>query len=345
MKILVCGDVHWSEKSSIINQIGDSKYTLRIEGLIKTINWVEKTADDEGCDRIVYLGDFFDKPFLTEKEITSVRDIKWSKLPHKFIVGNHESTSSGLSCSSTKILEGKNREIVHKFSYDLTEAGALVYLPYVLESDRETIESQFKCFDADTVRIVFSHNDIKGLQMGPWLSKEGYEMSDITNNCDIYFNGHIHNGERLNNTVINVGNITGQNFSEDATKYNHKVYIYNTDTKELKEIENPYAFNFYKIDVLSENDIKKLYELKHNAVVQVRCVDTLTDAVKQSIKDESARIVSSRVIELRQNNSVTNEEYKTEDLTMNHLEKFAEFCHEKIGTSDELEQELYEICK
>ena len=45
MKFLICGDVHWSEFSSILRKMGD-KYSKRLENLINSINWVEEQAKE-----------------------------------------------------------------------------------------------------------------------------------------------------------------------------------------------------------------------------------------------------------------------------------------------------------
>ena len=60
MKIVVCGDIHYSKTSSIVRGRG-IKYSDRIENCLKSINWFERLALENRCDIVVYLGDFFDK--------------------------------------------------------------------------------------------------------------------------------------------------------------------------------------------------------------------------------------------------------------------------------------------
>ena len=89
MKILCYTDNHFCERSSIITKYG-TKYSLRLENQLASLNWAEQLAIDEGCAMIVCLGDFFDKPHLTDQEITAIQDIKWAEdIPHYFLVGNH----------------------------------------------------------------------------------------------------------------------------------------------------------------------------------------------------------------------------------------------------------------
>ena len=53
--------------------------------------------------------------------------------------------------------------------------------------------------------------------------------------------------------------MTGQNFSEDGFKYSHCVGILDTNTLDIELINNPYALNFYKIEI-NDEDIAKQYE-------------------------------------------------------------------------------------
>ena len=77
MKILIYTDPHFCEKFSIVTKMGD-KFTQRLENQIKSINWVERLAEKEGCSMVICAGDFFDKPSLTPDEITALQ-----KFPEK----------------------------------------------------------------------------------------------------------------------------------------------------------------------------------------------------------------------------------------------------------------------
>ena len=45
--------------------------------------------------------------------------------------------------------------------------------------------------------------------MGQFKSTEGYNVQDIDANCDLFINGHLHNGEKITKKIINIGNISG----------------------------------------------------------------------------------------------------------------------------------------
>ena len=78
MKVLIIGDIHFSQYSSIIRKRGEF-YSERLENLLWSINWVEKQAEENKVDKIIYLGDFFDRSDLNAEELTAFRDIRWAK--------------------------------------------------------------------------------------------------------------------------------------------------------------------------------------------------------------------------------------------------------------------------
>ena len=342
MRIALATDNHFCEKSSIVQKMG-TKYTLRLENQLKSIEWFENLAIEKGCDVVIYLGDFFDKSSLTDKEITATKDIFWNKLKHYFIIGNHESGDSGLLYSSTKTLEADDRILISDAKKTDLGSCDLCFLPYVTESDRVPLVDYFGTKTAKP-RIILSHNDIAGIQMGPVVSRTGFSIEEIESNCDLFLNGHLHNGQAVTNKIINLGNLTGKDFGEDATRYKHNIAILDTDTLQVELIENPYAFNFYKLDINSAEDVNKLNNLKNQAVISVKCKDFLLNTVKATIEANSDKIIESRVITVREL-VVGTEEADITDLTVDHLARFVECCKNNIDNSAILEAELAEICK
>lgn len=344
MKILIFADNHFCETYSIIQKHG-FKYTKRLENQLKTMAWIKATAEQLSCDMIISLGDFFDKNELTDQEITASKDIEWAQIPTYFIVGNHESEDADLQFNSTKTLEAENRFIISEPTSMLVNNCELCFLPYITETNRQAIVNYFNTRSA-THRVIFSHNDIKGIQMGPVISRAGFEIEDIENNCDLFINGHLHNGVKITEKVINLGNITGKDFGEDASKYTHNALILDTETLQYELIPNPFAFNFYKIEINSPEDFWKLGQLKENAVVSIKCNDNLLDVLHLELDKYSNLITESRIIAVRD----TKQAEKTTPevlpvMAVDHLTRFVECCRENIEITDVLEAELAEICK
>lgn len=342
MLIGIVGDIHWSKYSSIVRMRGD-KYSFRLENCIKSINWAEQLFTDMNCSLVTYLGDFFDSPELTAEEITALKEIKWNNLEHYFLVGNHEMGMNDLSYSSS-----------HLFDYIDIEAGSTVidkaqsqtfgdvtlhFLPYVLEEHRKPFTDYVLA--TSHKNIVFSHNDIAGIQLGNIISKVGFKIDDIESNCDLFINGHLHNGCKITDKIINIGNLTGQNFSEDASKYSHCVFILDTTTMRIAVYENPYAINFYKLDAC-ESEVNTS-QLKSNSVVTLKCTEELQHAYKELLLN-APNVLTSRLIVVPTIKSVQSDSIK-ELVAINHLDKFKDYILNNLGTSEIVIQELEEVIK
>lgn len=334
MRICIWGDNHWSQYSSIVRKRGQ-KYSCRLENSIQSLNWVEKLAVDKKCDMTVCLGDFFDSPSLNAEEITALKDVHWSNLPKYFIVGNHEMGRSDLSYSSAHLFTYiPNSNVISSLvCMRLNDFDDIFFVPYILEENRNPLSSMFGYKTGR--RYVFSHNDIKGIQMGRVISPQGFEISDIQNSCDWFFNGHIHNGSQVSPRVINVGNLTGQNFSEDAFQYTHDCIIFDTDTNSCEVYENPYAFNFYKVSY--PYDFTKL---KNNSVVTISVDSDDVGSCKEALKS-AINVVEYRLVV---NVTKSNTDVKaTTKLSLDHIDEFKKYVIENIGDTDIVKSELLNI--
>lgn len=341
MKLFLVGDVHWSEYSSILRKQG-KVYSQRLENLIQTINWCEKTAEETECDRVVYLGDFFDKPVLNDREISALNEIKWANsIPHDFVVGNHESSVNGLRFSSTKVLEKPNFTIRDTPYLEICGDISIGWLPYITEDDRKSLDDYFH---GSTPKVIFSHNDIKGMKFGTLESKTGFDISDIEAHCELFVNGHLHNGAWLTDKILNLGNITGQNFGENSYKYAHRAAVLDTVSLGLEFIENPYAFNFLQVDIIKDEDIAGFFPKKKNMVINFRC----DEALIQSLRDKltTVALAESRVTSVRSkthHNEGNEGEIEIEAIDGN--KRFSEFMLDKLGDSDIVRQEILEVLR
>ena len=345
MKILVVGDIHWSTYSSIVRSRGKN-FSTRLEYLIKSMNWVEQISREYGCDEEIFLGDTFDKAELSSEEITALSEIEWNnscRLRH-FIVGNHESGISSLIYNSTQALHKVGVVEDTPYIYPLDYKTEILFLPYITEDNRKPLIEYLKDRNSDRKLIVCSHNDIKDFQMGMFLSKTGFSVDEINDNCDLYLNGHLHNAGYVNKKLINVGVLCGQNFSEDAFRYEHHIMILDTDTLQYSFIENPYALNFYKLTIGMEQDLSALDALKNNAVVSIRCNDDLKSELIKKL-NTNTKIVESKVMYYSDIVS-SGDELGTTDLQFaDHLNKFKEFVIDKLGSTVTVLEELEEVCK
>ena len=332
MKLLIYADPHFSQYSSIVRGRGN-KYSKRLENLITSINWVEEQALICGCDSVICLGDFFDKETLNSEELTALQEIQWSGINHVFLVGNHEMGLNTLEYSSAHLFKlAPSSCVVDKPEQFLVENTEICFLPYILESKRKTLSDYFGNSCDNKKRIILSHNDIKGFQLGAFISKEGFDISEINDSCDIFFNGHLHNGGQVAEGIINIGNITGQNFSEDALNYPHRACIVDTDTLNYNFIENPHAFNFYKLGT----DV----DMKSNAVVTVRCSTDDVEYIraKYNALQSTGEVITFRIIV--EKDTLVQQTNNTSFQAVDHIQKFKEFIFSTLGADTIINEEL-----
>lgn len=339
MKICLYSDVHWSTYSSILRKRGDN-YSIRLEGLIQSLNWVEQVAKDCDCQQIYCLGDFFDQPMLSAEEISAIKEVKWADLPHFFIVGNHEMGRNDLFFNSTDMFGlSDNFHVIKDITKMSLNDRPLTLIPYMLNYDT-TISD---IVGSDKNGIILMHNDIKGIQMGPVTSKCGFDIDDISKNCAFCVNGHLHNGEQIADNIINIGNLTGQNFSEDAVRYEHHAMIIDTDTLEYKFIKNPFAFNFYKFDLCN----KTVAEMKHvlssidnNAIITLKCNEVYKDKINDLLPND--KIIEKKIIFERTLTVTVNH---AELLQVDHLKQFHDYIISSEGRDEIVSYELSEVLR
>lgn len=348
MKFFIYTDPHWSSYSSIVRSRGD-KYSTRIMNLIQSINWVEDEASKHGCDCIVCLGDFFDKSECNAEELTALQEIKWAPVKHYMLVGNHEMSRSNLELSSLHLFNiiPECTVIDSPYMFNDDSDTSIMFLPYILEKDRKPLAEYFESMQCGTSRIIFSHNDIAGIQLGKVISSSGFSIEEIEENCNLFINGHLHNGQDIGDKIINVGNITGQNFSEDAYIYQHKALILDTAEKTVDTFINPYALNFYKVDLTPlqpiVDDIKiqnLLNELKAPAVASIKINSELEGTVRDLLST-CTNIIEVRLTIINSHSNISDADI-IENSKLDHIQKFQSYVLENIGndmlTINELER-------
>lgn len=337
MKILIYSDIHISQDSSIVKSFG-KYYSTRLEYIIKSITWAENLATSEKCDLIFNLGDTFNKPIVNAMEATAVQDICWADIPHYILVGNHDSDVVSLEYSSVSILKKLGFHIIKEVTHLYDKDDVFTFIPYILEDNRKPL-TEYLVGKND---IVLSHNDIAGFRFGNFVSKEGFKIDDIEKSCKLFLNGHLHNSSFLSDKILNVGNLCGQNFTEDSLKYSHGCWILDTKTNSLEFHENPYALNFYKLEYPAD---KKIFSnLKNNSVLMIKCERSYQEELKNILSNYSDKIVTTRVL-LYDKDIIENIDTQVKLDKVDHLKQFTDFIHEQLGNTELINEELMEVCK
>ena len=339
VKYAICGDIHWSTYSSILRKRG-RKYSQRLNGLIKSVNWFENLSKKNKCDGEIFLGDTLDRPDLNAEEITALQDVKWNTIPKYFIVGNHESNINTLEYSSTKFFESIDASVVSSTKkIEINDVFDFYLIPYIT-SDKIIKLKKYIDEESDKKKIVFAHQDIAGIQYGRFTSQSGFEVDDILDNCELFFDGHLHNAQVIRDKIYIAGILTGQNFNEDALKSKHYAYILTINDDGSASVEsfvNPEAFNFYKLRFETSKDLKILDTLDSHSVVSAVCEEKLNNKLIKKIK-ENKNIVESRVVLFYDYAGLSGDE--TSMFVDDYIKQFILLAKDKIENSIVLDKEL-----
>ena len=151
----------------------------------------------------------------------------------------------------------------------------------------------------------------------------------------------------MNNKILNCGNLTGQNFTENALVYDHYVQIIDTETLKVDFYINPYAFNFYKIDCTNtasfEGAVKTMFEkqLKPNPVITLKVLQKDVSCARQLLK-EFPNIICRLIVEAS-SDSISTDEPILE--ATDHLKQFEQYVLENIGNTDIIKEELMSVMR
>ena len=292
MKILLYADTHFSLNSSILLGSTDS-LKGRLEHLINSFKWMYELAKEQRVDLIVDLGDLADSSKLSANEITAVSEaLSYNKdIPELHILGNHERQSEDGKINSINFI-------------NLINNHRLIIEPEVLNNRYTFIPYQnYKDGDLEglpNTEYAFTHIDIKGFILGgTWTLKTGLTPEYLMSKYDYIINGHLHTGgyviNNLYKTILNLGSISGQNFS---SKGNPRIGVLDTESKEIRFINNPYGIKF---DSISCNTLSEVIDLNNsiknsdnNYCIQIKVPVHLVEETSKILGDNN-KILAKKI--------------------------------------------------
>ena len=364
--VLLYTDNHFCSTSSIVRKRGN-KYTVRLENQLDTMSWLIEMAKEYNCTDMMCLGDFFNSNTLNAEELSCLSEIDFESIPQHFLVGNHEMGNATLEYTSVhSFLINKQCEVYNKPAIIGIGSTLFYILPYQLEINRkDNIMEYFPNIVTPNeikYKVLLTHNDIAGINVGNFITKDGFDKEQLSKNFNLVINGHIHNQQWITKNVLNLGNITGQNFSEDSIKYKHQCMILDCDTLQYKLITNPRAFNFCKLDFTGkQNDIDYINRVSakmgNNCVVTIKTTQENYEYIKYRFDPEynptkyvdllpkQNNILQARIVVEQQSLQQDKEEQvsSVKTLHLNHLQEFENFVLQTLGTNDIIKSELQAV--
>lgn len=324
MKFIIISDNHFCTKSSVINGRGE-RYSDRLENQIESIKWV-----DSFNLPVIHLGDFFDRPVLTAEEVSALEEIIPLMKGWIFLRGNHEYSGD------YDVLGALGATYIRKPTDTIIGDNMglkTLFLPF--NSTEEDIKGDYD--------LILGHIGLKDIPFGA----KGMDFGVIDKHCKIFLNGHLHNRYKLGENKWNMGSLTAQNFSDDCLEYRKGAVILDTDTGSLEFIENPYAFNFFK---LSWDEYQRKYQGGPAAFAMGRKTSCISITCKEGQKNEifsCNMFTRSYYLRVLEETKKKKEETQSSQ-TLESLDPFIKFRKsfiEKYGESTIINEELAEILK
>jgi DNA repair exonuclease SbcCD nuclease subunit len=251
MKIAILGDTHHGMR-------GDSLDFHR---------YYEKFYSDvffpylkeNGIDTVFQLGDLFDRrKFINFNSLYLVRNyffdpLKENGIQFHTLLGNHDvAYKNTLEVNSSSLLLNDYGNITIHSSFDTVSFDGIDVdvVPWICDDNQTDIFNKIK---ESKSQICFGHFEIAGFEMDRGnICHEGIDKSSLKK-YDIVLTGHFHH-KSSDGHITYVGTPGEMTWSD----YNDPrgFHIFDTDTRELTFIQNPYRM-FYKV---TYDDTKQDFE-------------------------------------------------------------------------------------
>lgn len=242
MKIGIYSDIHSSRNDAEISE-------TNIHNIHSSVLWAREEFKKQGCELIVNTGDFFDSDTIDAETNYMVSDIykKHGKMKEIIVCGNHEIKDAEGKYNSLCMLDNyPNVTIINNL--DTMKIGDITFIfqPYTKDINKMK-ELQAALQSIKGKKVLFSHLtyiNVPNIRLNENIKGE-IDYNWIKDDVDLIFNGHIHIGLE-SDKYYQVGTITGFTFNDDYTFHKPGIIIFDTDTLEVKRIENPLSILYEK---------------------------------------------------------------------------------------------------
>lgn len=289
-KVALIADTHWGVR-------GDNQSVIDYQCKFYD-NVFFPTVDEKNIRHIIHLGDLVDRRkyinFFTAAAMTDrfIKPIVAREITLDVIIGNHDVYHKNTNKLNAveRLYGGVSNLNIFTSPKEVDISGLnTLYLPWInIENQKETLE----LIESTKCEVVFGHLELQGFEMYKGsVAQTGTLDRKLLDKFDTVFSGHFHH-KSSDGTITYLGTPYEMTWSDyDDPK---GFYIFDTTTRELEFIQNPYRlFNkiFYDDSTLSEFEEFNRDEYKHIAESYVRVVVKNKD--NPQLFDKFMRMVDS----------------------------------------------------
>ena len=242
-KIALITDTHWGARND--NAIFADYFSAFYRDVFF------KYVVENGISDIIHLGDIVDRRkyinFVTAKRMRF--DFFHPLVSHDIklhaIIGNHDTFYKNTNevNSMTEIYEDRfanNIEIISRPREIEIDGCKIVLMPWICQ---DTYEDSMSMIKDTTAQVLFGHLELRGFEMYRGQPMDHGDDPAVFNKFDVVCSGHFHHKSSKGNI-----HYLGCPYEMTWSDYNDPkgFHVFDTDTRELTFIENPYKM-FYKV--------------------------------------------------------------------------------------------------
>lgn len=255
MKVAIITDMHFGARGDHVHFLDyfDKFYT----------NSFFPTLEKEGIDTIIEMGDIFDRrKYINYYSLYRAKEMFFDVLEEKnlmmhSIVGNHTTYYKSTNrVNSMDILFDRHPCITNYEEVTKVNFGGLdiLFIPWINDENRE---SSIEKIQSSKCKVGMGHLELQGFEMYRGSPCHHGMNHALFRNFDMVFSGHYHHKSSRDNI-----HYLGSPYEMTWSDYNDPrgFHIFDTETRELTYIQNPYTMFTKLFYDDNENLLKESYD-------------------------------------------------------------------------------------
>jgi DNA repair exonuclease SbcCD nuclease subunit len=296
----IIGDLHLKENLSYADYIKDRRISEKKE----ILDFIVDSLKD--CDKIVFLGDQFDKrsnPSNVVREFTEFLE-RFSGKDVYMISGNH--CKYGTGETAIDYLKEIKNDKWHIITRTPTKIDEMVFVPYMTNAElgakdneealKTIMELIMMTKGKEKGKILFHHNAVYDTVVNSGRSVNDFPepilpAKELEKEFDLIVGGHIHKPQIKGKKILVAGSI----FNNEVGEIGKKIFKIDEKTLEIETIDLP-GRKIYKLEDPTEKEIE---DIENNSIVKVILTKKKTSIdltkFKESLKRFDAYILLEQI--------------------------------------------------